>query len=324
MKSCAGWLCILVGVLLLAAEVRADAPASTRTVVESTPVEKGCVAVSVEARRSAVPADEQPDFVVRFKNLGSDYANLYDVGAYWNWTIRLTNVHPHAPEPGPWRMRMNSIPMRAHLEHRQIKPGESTEIAVNLNDPPFTFAYVYEGKEKKSVPPTRFLKPGRYQVAVTVSLPDFPIGDDKHFWLGPVTTKPIELTIADAPARAETKQEVAAYDVAIAHVTDKLQPHGMWMNGGFPQVNLPKQATAEAVIDMAVNLSILGSKDYRVLRVRPFNNDGASGHAALLRVGKGYKVAVLFPIGPDGWWSRFYDSDLTPTKVPHPGVGPPP
>lgn len=314
MRYWIGWLCILVGMPLWAAEVPATRPASTQPMALSVPVEKDGVSVSVGIWQSPVPADTQPELVVRFTNIGKSYKNLYDVGAYWNWTIHFTNTDPHAAAPGPWRLRMNSIPMRAKLEHRQIKPGESTEILVNLNDPPFTFEYVYDGDEDRPIHPLRFLNPGHYQVTAKVSLPAFPIGNDKHFWLGPVTSKPVELIIANHPPRTVTKEQLAAYDAAIARVTDKLDRHGLWTNGISPRIDLPKDATVEEVIDAGINETSLGSKNYRVLRIERFERDNVpervAGHAALLRVGAGYKVVILFPIAQHGWWSRFYDANV--------------
>lgn len=314
MKLCIGWVAILVSSIAWAGDVPATRPASTRPATESVPVEKAGVAVSIAVTHSPVPADQQPELFIRFKNLGNDYVNLYDVGAYWNWKIQFTNSDPNALQPGPWMLRMHSIPMRGNLEVRQIKPGESTELAINLNDPPFTFEYGYDGAQDKPIRPRRFLQPGRYQVTAKVSLPNFPIGEDKHFWLGPVQTKAVELTIVDATPHVASKEELAAYDQAIARVTAKLGPGGLWLNGVAPKVDLPRNATVDAAIDMAVNQSILGSKDYRVLHVAAFEREGmpgaVKGHAALVRVGKSYKVAVLFPFEGGGWWSRFYDAEV--------------
>lgn len=322
------WPLILIAMAMFPNVVSAVAPTtshSRRPSVESEPVEKDGLAISLVTGRSSFSADAQPEFVVRFKNVGKDYRNLYDVVAYWNWTIQLLNTDPQSPEPGPWRLHMHSIPLRVPIEHRQIKPGESTDVSVDLNDPPFTFNYSHaansKGLQAGLVRSTRFLAPGHYRLSAVVAVPKFPIGEDHHFWLGPVTTNGIELTIAKSPQKTETREELAACDAAIARVTDALQPGGLWTNGGFPAIQLPKDAKTEDVIDAAVNQTILDSKDYRVQRVRPFERGqmpgSVSGSAALVRVGKAFKVAILFPVGPEAWWSRFYDTELTlPTTRP--------
>jgi alpha-L-fucosidase len=295
---------------------------ATQRVPESKPVQKDGVSVNVVLQRQSISTDSQPEFVVRFKNTGSDYINLYDVTAYWNWQIRLTNTNPHTDRPGPWLLRMHHIAGRGDLEYRQIKPRESTDVSINLNDPPFTFDYVYDGSAKGArVPPVRHLSPGKYQLQATVRLKD-PFGRRYHEWVGPVTTSPIELKVTDSgvAGRSPTKEEIAAYDAAISRVIEKLSPGGLWMNGGFPDIKLPKDAKPEDVVDAAVNQTILDSKAYRILRVRPFSPDGpsdaTSGSAALVRVGKDLKVVIFFAIGDKSWWTRFYDAEVVLPATP--------
>src|SRR3954469_23661944 len=130
----------------------------------------------------------------------------------------------------------------------------------------------------------RRLPPGRYQLTAQVSLTS-PFGPGYFEWLGPVTTQPIEITITPAQPQAVTTEQLAAYDAAIDKTTAKLLPNGLWMNGMSPRIDLPKDAGADDVIDMAVNNSSLGTKAYRILRVKPFSPDNMpgtpSGSAAL-------------------------------------------
>jgi len=312
MRACIVWLAALLSVPLPAAEP--TKPAATQPVSETTPVEKEQVAVSLVLQRASFSTDEQPEFSVRFKNVGRDYINLYDVAAYWNWKIVLVNADGQAHQRGPWRLRMNAIPLRHPIDHRQIKPGESTDVLVNLNDPPFTFAYENVGpSDGKKIQPIRSLPSGRYHLVATVAL-THPFGDGHHEWSGPVTTEAIDLTVTESTPTPPTKHELAAYDAGIARVTGKLQSGGLWLNGSFPKINLPSDAKTDDVIDAAVNQTIIDSKAYRVLRVQPFNRDdipgSVSGSAALLRIGKAHKVVVLFPIEKSGWWSRFYDTEF--------------
>lgn len=94
--------------LLTAAIPPATAP-STAPAAESKEVEKDNAVVTVLLTETRVSTDQQPEFIVRFRNVGKEqYRNLYDVGAYWNWTIEWTDLDPHAASPGPWRLHMNS------------------------------------------------------------------------------------------------------------------------------------------------------------------------------------------------------------------------
>jgi hypothetical protein len=323
MRACIGWLAPLLSVPLMAAEPTKTA--ATQPVSETTPVEKDQVAVSLVLKRASFSADEQPEFTVRFKSVGMDYINLYDVAAYWNWKIVLVNAEGQTREGGPWRLRMNAIPRRHPIDHRQIKPGESTDVLVNLNDPPFTFAYDYLGpSDGKKMRPIRSLRPGHYHLVATVAM-THPFGDGHHEWSGPVTTEALDLTITESTPKPPTKDELAAYDAGMARVTDKLQSGGLWLNGGFPKIDLPSDAKTDDVIDAAINQTILDSKAYRVLRVQPFQRDeipgSVAGSAALLRVGKAYKVVVLFPFEKSGWWSRFYDTEIELPKNASPATG---
>jgi len=306
---------------IAAGEPPASAP-TTKPVPESQGVTIDDVSVSVLLVRPTISADEQPEVLVRFKNVGKEgYRNLYDVGAYWKWTIQLTPTDPKvASESGPWQLGMNVTSRVPNIEHRQIKPGESTDVLVNLNDPPFTFKYAYAGVIDHLVAPIRHLAPGRYQLTAKVSLTS-PFGPGSSEWSGPVTTQPIELTVTPVKPQAVTKEEQAAYDAAIDKVTAKLPPNGLWLNGRFRQIDLPKDASVDEVIDMAVNNMALDSKAYHILSVKPFSREDMpetlSGKAALVQVGKAYKVVVFFPMEPTGWWSRFYDADVAlPQTVP--------
>jgi hypothetical protein len=309
-------LLTISALVLLPALLAGAAPAAVTSTqpVESTAVEKDSVAVTIVMSKTTISTDEQPEFIVRFRNIGKgEYRNLYDVAAYWNWTIELTNTDPHAENPGPWRLRMHILKNRVLLEHRQIKPGEFTDVSINLNDPAFTFDYVYAGVIDHLISPVRHLPPGHYRLAVAAALIN-PFGPGYFEWTGPVTTPGVDLTITHSPQRTMTQGEQAAYDAAIARVTDNLQGGGLWMNGSSPQIDLARDAKAENVIDFAVNNSSLESKAYRVLDVKPFARNQmpgqVSGTAALLRIGKTVKVVVFFPTGATGWWSRFYDTEV--------------
>jgi hypothetical protein len=315
-------LAVLPG--LPAAAAPPETAPSTQPAVESKEVEKDSVAITARLKRTTIPADEQPEFIVRFRNVGKEqYRNLYDVTAYWNWTINLINTDPRATNPGPWRLQMNAIPYRAKLEHRQIKPGESTDVIVNLNDPPFTFNYVYAGDVNQMIPPVRRLPPGRYQMTTKVELTS-PFGPGYFQWSGPATTTGVELTITGAPQKKVTKEEQDAYDAGIARITEKFDSSGLWTNGLSIPIDLPNSAKPEDVIDAAVNSAVLDSKAYRVLTIKPFTLDRLPGEipatAALLQVGKSYQVVFFSRAGAKGWWSRFYDTEVAMPPTSPPGA----
>jgi hypothetical protein len=310
------WPLILIALALLHIPASAAPPTTapaTRPSVESKPAEKDGVSITVAIEQPVIPAGGQPRFVVRFKNTSADYINLYDVEAFWDWRIQFTSTDKQAVYPGPWRLRMAKLPNRYPIAHKQIKAGESLEVAVNLNDPPFTFDFVYEGAQDRLVAPVRRLIPGTYQMAITITLQN-PFGPGYHLWAGPLTTQAVEFKASETGANGResqpTTQEVAAYDDAISQVTKKIEAGGLWMNGGAPNIRLPADAKSEEVIASAVNVSLLGSKVYRILRVQQFDRSGVRMSAALVRVGAKMKILVFFFRGRDGWWSRFYDTDF--------------
>lgn len=290
----------------------ATSPATLPAVVSKAVVKDG-VSISVVTDQPTIGAGEQPKCAVRFLNTSADYINLYDVDAFWDWTFEFTNVEKGAAQPGPWRLKMDSIPHRYALAHKQIKAGESLDVAINLNDPPFTFAYVYAGEMDRMIPAARRLVPGTYQLKVTISLKN-PFGPGYHLWEGPATTEPIEITIAKPDPKAKeikpAADEISAYDEAIKRVTVKLDSHGLWMNGGSPEIKLTKTADSADVIAAAVNMDTSMSKRYEILRVQPFDRLQKGAAAGLVRVGKGVKVLVFFSTGETGWWTRFYDTEL--------------
>jgi hypothetical protein len=311
------WLAVVFCCAAMGADEPGEKPAAAPVVAESAPVETDGVAVSVVLEQKSFAADAQPTFKVRFKNVGTEYRNLYNVAAYWNWTIVLTNTDPLAAS---WRLRMNSIPLRRPIDHRQIKPGESTDVAIDLNEPPFTLAFVPEppSPDDKSKPPAdskqrpaRHLPPGHYKLTAVVSL-EHPFGEGHKQWTGPVTTRPVEVTITAVPEKKESREERAAYDAAIRRVTDNLDPNGLWLNGVSPRISADRNSQPEVVVDEMVNVSTINSKAYRVLRVHSFDKGGSASHgsAALVRVDNSYKVAIFFSFETGGWWSRFYDTQV--------------
>lgn len=307
--------------LALAADL-AERPSTRPAVVESKPVVKDGVSIVVALKQQAISTNSQPQFTVRFTNVAADYINLYDVDAYCDWKIEFKSVEQKEDSTRLLTLKMDKIPFRIPLAHRQIKPGESTEVNVDLTDPPFTFHYesapLAKGGHAASA---RHIPPGNWRVAMTIKLQN-PFGAGYHEWEGPLTTQSVELVVGppNPDENADpTPEQAADYSAAIRRSTEPLFD-GMWLNGGFPEIKLPSDAKPEDVIEAAVNQTSLGSKSYRILKVEPFSKGGMPekvvGSAALVRVGKAYKVVVFFPFENHGWWSRFYDAELSPPAAP--------
>jgi hypothetical protein len=55
-------------------------------------------------------------------------------------------------------------------------------------------------------------------------------------------------------------------------------------------------------------------KAYQILRIRKLERSPDGFSAALVRVGGNSRVLVFFPIDKSGWWTRFYDAELTEAR----------
>jgi len=310
---------ILIALMLAAHPARAGEPAKSVStqpaIIESKPAVKDGVAITVALKQQAISTDDQPHLVVRFTNVAGDYINLYDVNAYFDWEMEFRPAAKDGAKPLPLLLKMDKLPHRIAIAHLQIKPTESLEVPINLNDPPFTFHYESgEAADHAGGPKIRHLAPGNYQVALTIKLNN-PFGKGYHQWSGPLTTEPVELVVGppnpDQNA-APTAEQSAAYSAAIHRWTDKFD--GLWLNGRFPEIDLPRDARVEDVIEAAVNRTILESKVYHILKTEPFVKKGSPeikpGTASLVQVGKAYKVVIVFPFENRGWWSRFYDAEV--------------
>jgi hypothetical protein len=312
----------------LASAAEPAKPAATQALVESKPVAKDGVSIVVSLKQQTISTSAQPQFTVRFTNTATDYINLYDIDAWCDWNIEFASIDKKKDQPQTLALKMDKIPHRIPIAHKQIKPVESLDVNINLNDPPFTFHYE-TARPADHAPATsiRHLTPGTYQVILTIKLNN-PFGKGYHQWEGPLTTEPIELIVRPSTPEESappTPEQAAAYSAAIRRTTDKIDSHGLWLNGTFPQINLPSDAKPEDAIEAAVNQTSLESKAYRILKVEPFKNpsmpENVSGSAAVVQVGKAYKIVIFYPFEKSGWWTRFYDAEITPPAV-QPAAGP--
>jgi len=303
------WHAILAG--YLCAGVAVGAPPDSQAPAQ-TEIPPSAVTVSAATKQPVFPADCQPTFTVTFKSNWTDYINLYDVKAYWNWELRLYDLGKPAGLDNPWRVQFEKNTM-GFTAMDQIKPGESLAVDVDLNDPAYTFQYVYQGAQNRPVQPLRHLQPGRYRMELTITLKP-PFGPGYHMYVGPATPNALTFTVKRAVAQRPTPEQVKAWDQALdsaaAIVNDR---YGLWQNGTSPIVDLPKNASTEDIVAAAVNGTILGSKAYKVLKARALGGPDRKT-AVVVQVGKDLKVMVYFYAGPHFWWTRFYDAPAPPKQ----------
>ncbi len=322
---------LLVGVsLVFPGHGFAQPPATAPAPAEL--VDKYGVSVALVLKQSFVPAGEQPRVVVRFTNHGDDYMNFNNGKAYCDWRFEFRSISDDPKEHSRWVVRFDTIDIRKPHSIEQAKAGESCETDVNLNDPLFTFKYERVGVDKNDAPKTvEMLPPGKYELTATLAMEPFFIRDPKHMWEGSAITAPVEIDIRDyAPGQEPhkpTEQELAAYSLAIARVTDQLADgHGLWTNGFWYNIKLPDDAAPHDIVASVVNQSTVGSKAFKVLHVLSVPTDPnipqRTMSAALVQVGKEHKVFIFWPNSRDrrdnpakevlGWSARFYDTTLTP------------
>lgn len=93
-------------------------------------------------------------------------------------------------------------------------------------------------------------------------------------------------------------------------------PGGLWINGVYPNLGLPANATPTQVISKAFELSgfeqgyVRSWKLVTLRRVRLTAIAATPTSAALLDTHLGSKILLFRYQGPSaGWWSRFYPGD---------------
>ncbi len=86
--------------------------------------------------------------------------------------------------------------------------------------------------------------------------------------------------------------------------------YGMWINGEYPPIELPSDATVEAVLAQAVNLWGFDQghiNTYRIQKVRQVLLDTETYSAALVESDLGKKILLFKHERDNHWWTRFYD-----------------
>jgi hypothetical protein len=110
---------------------------------------------------------------------------------------------------------------------------------------------------------------------------------------------------------AETKAPV---DDPIGTIVRKLNAsNGLWINGLYPDIDLPRDAKPEAVLGQAVKMTGFDQghiKTYEILETRHIQlNTGRmeSYSAAVIQSDLGRKIFLFKPEKNNRWWTRFYD-----------------
>ncbi len=292
--------------------VTAPAPLDMPEKAISKAVEKDGLSVSIGVANRKVNADEQPVLKIRFDNTSRRFMPLYDVNNYGKWRIVFTKAGAADTEPKTWRLIFDTDAHRDAIVNKEVKGDEPYEVTIDLeNDPQFTFSYVAEAERSENTSRVRHLKPGKYEVKATVSLESHPFAS---WWTGPVTTEPVQFTVLDRQNRpAPSKEDLAAYDKALQPTIDLTkEKFGLWMNGARGGLHLAKDADPEDVIAAVVNMnrSNIGTKAYRVLRIKRLEDDEGRRFVALISAGKATKALLCFPIADNQWWSRVYGAAI--------------
>jgi hypothetical protein len=90
-------------------------------------------------------------------------------------------------------------------------------------------------------------------------------------------------------------------------VTQLSATHGMWVNGLFPTLKLPPEASDEELLAGLARYI----KNPRIVTVREVTiEQGAKPYRALLlKTEEGPRILLLQHQGSVGWWSRVYTPD---------------
>lgn len=99
-------------------------------------------------------------------------------------------------------------------------------------------------------------------------------------------------------------------------VADLSSTHGMWLNGYFLDIRLPKNASTQEVIEQVFKEAIFDTgkvTSYKILRTRQVHIADSSETdlyiAVLVHTNFGEKI-ILLKRGED-WWCRYYDANRT-------------
>ena len=110
---------------------------------------------------------------------------------------------------------------------------------------------------------------------------------------------------------AETKSRLAdPIDSLVARLNAS---RGMWINGLYPIIELPADATPDQVLFAAVNMTGFDQghiKSFQIQEVRKVEIIGARKEtfsAALIESDMGTKILLFKPEKNNRWWTRFYD-----------------
>jgi hypothetical protein len=111
----------------------------------------------------------------------------------------------------------------------------------------------------------------------------------------------------------------AGNNIATPDPIDKLvgtlnASNGLWINGVFPIITLPVDATPEDVLAQAVKMVGFDQghiKTYRILKIREVDLKnvpmGAAYSAALVQTDLGMKICLFKQLPNSRWWTRWYD-----------------
>ncbi len=178
-----------------AAPVPKSPPASqVEPPAASEPAEVNGLSVSVRPTKAAFGPDEQPQFVVTFKNRSGKVFRVRDL----DLATDVWQIIP-ADGSGPWQSGPFAYAARAPgLPYRLDPDGGGCRVAIEYTKA-VRGPFVWKGEQAKPVPSRPFLTPGRYTAVMKLSPSSVEDNNPVPYWSGELTTNPVAFTIAEKP-----------------------------------------------------------------------------------------------------------------------------
>jgi hypothetical protein len=149
--------------------------------------------------------------------------------------------------------------------------------------------------------------------------------DVEHVWRGTIVLPAVRIASARRAATSQpnppaTQPGAAAADDPITRLATTLAPsHGLWLNGAFPKLDLPRDAPEEQVMAQVFQMTTTPQgriTEHRVLEKRQVNIPAAGAKeirpedtytAFHVDTNLGRKIVLLRHSPSGGWWSRVFD-----------------
>lgn len=212
-------------------------------------------------------------------------------------------------------------PMRFLLAANNLS-SEKIPILVQGKGSQFNFAVILDGKAYKNCSPGAWGGPDslspKSKINIAIELKGCGITKDRvtagqhHMGIIFGLNQAVSNTLAFAVTEKQTKKADP-----IDRLADQLSStRGAWINGSFPEINLPSTATTEQVVTaffQTMKDAHGGVPSHKTLRVKEIQipiglPDPEQYAAALVQTKSGKKIVLVkFENKAVGWWTRLYD-----------------